>query len=102
MPERTPLSSSSPPEHIFPRLAAAQVARVAARGKTRPVAAGQVLRDAGESPGMFVVVSGQLEVVRPGDTETLVAVFGPGQFTGEMNVVSGRPGLVQVRVTEGG
>src|SRR5262245_30120459 len=102
MPERTPLAPSSPPEHIFPRLTAAQLARVAGRGAKRPVRAAEVLRQAGQPARMFVVLSGQLEVVRPGDTETVVAVFAPGQFTGEMNVVSGRPGLGQCRATEPG
>jgi thioredoxin reductase (NADPH) len=49
----------------------------------------------------FVVVSGELEVVGPGgDTETLVAVYGPGQFTGEVNMLSGRKALFRIRSTE--
>ncbi len=51
---------------------------------------------------MFVVVSGEVEVVRPGDTEQVVAVFRAGQFTGEMNVLSGRPALGRVSATETG
>ena len=51
----------------------------------------------------FVVTAGRVEVVRPsGSTETLVAVHGPGQFTGEVNMLSGRPALVRSRASEPG
>ena len=49
------------------------------------------------------MVSGQLEVVRPlGSAETLVALHGPGQFTGEVNMVSGRRAPFRARVLEPG
>ena len=42
-------------------------------------------------------------MVRPsGITETLVAVHGPGQFTGEVNMLSGRPALVRGRASQPG
>ena len=45
----------------------------------------------------FVVTAGRVEIVRPsGAAETLVAVHGPGQFTGEVNMLSGRRALVRV------
>ena len=37
-----------------------------------------------------------------GDGETLVAVHGPGQFTGEVNMLSGRRALVRARVRRAG
>jgi len=50
-----------------------------------------------------VVKSGELELVQsPGPSEKIVAVAGPGQFTGEVNVLFGRPMLVQIRVSESG
>jgi thioredoxin reductase (NADPH) len=103
MPDRKPLVASSPVEHIFPRLTPVQIARVKARGKVRPVATGEVLLEAGApATRMFVVTSGQLEVVRLGHAEVLVAEFRPGQFTGEMNTLSGRPSVGQTRATEPG
>lgn len=49
----------------------------------------------------FVVVSGELEVVRPsGATETIVTVNRSGQFTGEVNTLSGRRNLFRLRVTK--
>ena len=103
MADRKPLVASSPHEHIFPRLTPVQIARVKARGHVRPVATGEVLLDAGApATRMFVVTSGQLEVVRLGHAEQLVAEFRAGQFTGEMNTLSGRPSVGQVRATESG
>ena len=51
----------------------------------------------------FVVVSGQLEVVRPlGAAETLIALHGPGQFAGEVNLSAGRRAPFRARVSEPG
>ena len=51
----------------------------------------------------FVVTAGRLEMVLPsGTTEKLITVFGPGQFTGEVNMLSGRPVLVRSRASEPG
>jgi thioredoxin reductase (NADPH) len=63
-----------------------------------------VLVEAGEYVvPFFVVTAGQVEVVRPsGTTETLVTVHGPGQFTGDVNMLSGRRTLVRFRATEPG
>jgi thioredoxin reductase (NADPH) len=51
----------------------------------------------------FVVVSGELEIMRPfGAAETLVTVFGPGQFTGEVNTISGRRTFFRARASKRG
>src|SRR2546430_16531833 len=51
----------------------------------------------------FVVTEGLIEVVRPvGATEESVATFGPGQFTGEVAMLSGRRGFGRVRAAEPG
>jgi thioredoxin reductase (NADPH) len=51
----------------------------------------------------FVVVSGEAEIVRPcGTAETLITVHGPGQFSGEANMVSGRRALFRMRATKSG
>jgi thioredoxin reductase (NADPH) len=83
-------------EQMFPTLTPAQMARVAAHGRTRQVAAGEVLFAVGQaSVSFFVITKGQVQVVRPsGETETLVVVHGPGEFTGETNMLSGRRSLV--------
>jgi len=51
----------------------------------------------------FVVTAGQIDIVRPsGATEELLAVYGPGMFTGELTLLSGRRGLAQIRAGEAG
>ena len=91
-------------EQVFPILTPAQMHRVAAQGQLRTVQPGEVLVEQGESAGrFFVVVSGELEVVGPtGDAETLIAVYGPGQFTGEVNMLSGRRALFRIRAAKPG
>ena len=52
---------------------------------------------------IFIVVQGRLEIFRFNDqNEELVAVCGLGMFTGELNVLSGRRGLVSIRASEAG
>src|ERR1043166_2700 len=82
-------------DHVFPTLTPGQIARIAAHGRVRRVAEGEVLLEPGEQVArIFVVTEGQIEVLRPtGATEEVVALFGPGQFTGEVAMLSGRRGL---------
>ncbi|HXU46452.1 MAG TPA: FAD-dependent oxidoreductase [Thermoanaerobaculia bacterium] len=91
-------------EQMFPALTPAQIERVAAHGRARPIERGEVLVEAGAvNLPFFVVVKGQIEIIRTfGSTDTLVVVHQPGQFSGEINMLSGRPALVQVRVKEPG
>jgi thioredoxin reductase (NADPH) len=88
----------------FPKLTNDQIARIATRATRRPVRAGEVLFDQGDLiGGIFVVLSGALEIARPGlGGEDLVAVLRAGQFSGEANVLSGRRALVRARATEEG
>ena len=89
---------------MFPTLTAAQIKRIAAQGHVRRMESGEVLIEAGEQLApFFVITAGQVEVVLPsGTTETLITVHGPGQFTGEVNMLSGRPALVRTRAIEPG
>ncbi|HEY7220478.1 MAG TPA: FAD-dependent oxidoreductase [Candidatus Binatia bacterium] len=91
-------------ERMFPTLTRAQVARIGAHGRVRSIQEGEVLVEPGQQiVPFFVVTAGQIEIVRPsGTTETLVAVYGPAQFTGEVNMLSGRPAMLRVRVRESG
>ena len=99
-----PLTAGSRADQVFPTLTPAQVARVHKHGRVRQVKAGEVLVEAGEqSTRFFVVTVGEVRLVRhSGEKDELVAVFGPGQFTGEVNILSGRRGFVQIDVSETG
>jgi thioredoxin reductase (NADPH) len=70
----------------------------------RAIQHGEVLVEQGDSiVPFFVVVSGELEIVRPSCAgETLVTIHRPGQFTGEVNMLSGRRTLVRMRATKPG
>jgi thioredoxin reductase (NADPH) len=91
-------------EQIFPKLTPAQIRRIAARGQMRAMERGEVLYEQGDrAASFFVVVSGELEVVRPsGAVETLVTVHGSSQFTGEVGTLSGRRTLFRVHATKPG
>jgi thioredoxin reductase (NADPH) len=91
-------------EQIFPKLTPAQIRRIAGRGHMRTMERGEVLYEQGDRAApFFVVVSGELEVVRPlVPVETLVTVHGPGQFTGEVGTLSGHRTLFRVRSTKPG
>ena len=99
-----PLTLPSTRERIFPTLTPAQVQRIAVYGHLRLIQAGEVLFEAGQRVvPFFVVTAGQLEMVLPSSTtEKLITVYGPGQFTGEVNMLSGRPVLVHCRAREAG
>ncbi|HVR02791.1 MAG TPA: FAD-dependent oxidoreductase [Polyangia bacterium] len=91
-------------ERMFPRLTAAQIARVAAIGTRRKVAAGEVLSEVGDrNVSFYVVLEGEVEILREvvGGEERVV-LHGPGEFTGEINMLSGRRALVRARVAKDG
>src|SRR5438552_10659187 len=97
-------STAKRAEQTFPTLTASQIERVASRGRARNINDGEVLFDAGdEGVPFFVVTSGELEIIRPeGMQETIVVRYGPGQFTGEINMLSGRRALNRARVRAAG
>ncbi|MGC1201872.1 MAG: FAD-dependent oxidoreductase, partial [Candidatus Acidiferrales bacterium] len=88
----------------FPVLNSAQIDRIRSVSKVRDVRKGDILFDQGDSNvPFFVLLSGKLEIVQPDLTgERTIVTHGPGQFTGEMNIISGRRSLVRGRVTEPG
>ncbi len=103
---RRPLDSTAPSrlERLFPTLTSAQMARVGARGRRRPIARGDVLVDVGDqNVPFFVVVSGEIQALRPsGATETLIVAHGPGQFSGEAIMITGRRAMGRLRASEAG
>jgi thioredoxin reductase (NADPH) len=98
-----PLTSSRI-EKIFPKLTPAQISRIATHGHVHSVQSGEVLIEQGDtSVPFFVINTGEVEIVRPfGAYETLVTVHASGEFTGEVNVLSGRRSLVRARATKPG
>lgn len=88
----------------LPTLNDDQIAHIAAHGKMRKTRRGEVLLEYGEeSTFLFVVISGEVEILHPlAGQEEVLAVLKRGHFTGELNVISGRPSLVRARAREPG
>jgi thioredoxin reductase (NADPH) len=88
----------------FPILSVAQISRIQSGSKLRHVEKGEILFEPGDTNvPFFVLLSGNMEIVQPDLTsERLVAKHDPGEFTGEMTMISGRRCLVRGRVTEPG
>ncbi len=105
MPELTPMPlTASRAEQIFPILTSTQIQRLVAHGRVRSVHAGDVLVEPGDREiPIFVVLSGELEALRSSfGEETLLRTFGPGQFTGELNTLSGRLAIALIRARQDG
>jgi thioredoxin reductase (NADPH) len=102
MVDPTPTNLEAPADHMFPILTPAQQARIAAHGRVRQVPAGETLVEADDhGKEFFVVIKGHLNILRTsGDTEEVAAVVPAGSFTGEVNTLSGRRGLVRIRAGE--
>jgi thioredoxin reductase (NADPH) len=88
----------------IPVLTPAQIARIRPHGNMRSVQAGEVLFEPGKS-GMpcFVVLSGKLDIAMPGlSGDQVFVTYGPGQFSGEVVMISGARALSRGRVAEAG
>ena len=99
-----PLTSTPNRERLFPTLTQAQIQRIAAHGRQRAIAPGEVLVEVGARVvPFFVVIAGEIQVLRPaGGAETFIVAHGPGQFSGEGNMLTGRRALARIRVSEAG
>jgi thioredoxin reductase (NADPH) len=86
----------------FPVLTPAQIDRLQPYGNIRSVRAAEVLFEPGKS-GMpcFAVLSGKLDIAVPGlSGEQVFVPYGPGQFSGEVVLISGARALSRGRVVE--
>jgi thioredoxin reductase (NADPH) len=86
----------------FPVLTPAQVARVLSYGNVRSVQAGEVLFEPGNlGTSCFVVLSGKLDLSMAGlSGEHVFVTYGPGQFSGEVVLISGAQAFARARVAE--
>ena len=100
----TQLPLLAPSEEVFPTLTDAQIARIERYGRRRTVTAGEVLIEQGETARpFFVILEGEIEAVFPEDpNRPVVTVGGRGQFTGEINTLTGRSAIVRIRVSKPG
>jgi thioredoxin reductase (NADPH) len=102
---RAPMTAGAAPDPVaWPVLSASELAEVATFATERATEAGELLFQAGEaSYDLFVVLEGEVEVVRFGGTDAVVIVtYGPGGFVGELNLLTGQRRSLSCRVTEPG
>ena len=92
-------------EIAFPTLAAHEIDELRGRGRTRAMKAGEVLWHAGDRGfDFFVVLSGTVEIFErtvQGDTRP-VALHRAGEFTGDVDMLSGRGALIEARMASDG
>jgi thioredoxin reductase (NADPH) len=88
---------------LMPRLTDAQIARMTAHGKRRPTHRNEILFEKGQlHRPLFVVLAGRVAVVEPGDERERFPPLEAGNFTGEFDLLTGRPSLHRGVVLEGG
>ena len=90
-------------EQMFPTLEPAEIERLRRFGETRTYRAGERLVATGEvSPGMFVILSGEVAVTQQNvlGRHQPIVTHGPGSFMGELAQLSGRPSLVDAHATK--
>jgi thioredoxin reductase (NADPH) len=88
----------------FPVLTRAQIDRIRPYGTARTVRAGEILFEAGDlGLPCFVVLSGKLDIVITRlSGEHVFATHGPGNFSGDMVLISGAGSMARGRVAEPG
>jgi thioredoxin reductase (NADPH) len=87
----------------WPLLDPAAVREIAAFGSEMEIEPGQMLYRAGdEPPNFFVVIEGEVEIVREGEHEVVIAAHGPGRFVGELNLLTGQRPYLSARVSQAG
>src|SRR6266700_442459 len=88
----------------FPVLTPAQIARIRPHANVRSVQAGEVLFEPGKlGMSCFVVFSGKLDIAMAGlSGEQVFVTYGPGQFSGEVVLISGARALARGRAAESG
>jgi thioredoxin reductase (NADPH) len=94
---------------MFPKLTAAQMARLERQGTHLQTHEGEILQELGEiSRGVFVVAAGSVEALVPPSateaesTDELLYLLTAGDFTGEMSTLRGTRVLARIRVREAG
>lgn len=87
-----------------PLLSSSELSEIAQFGMEKQVTFGEFLFQAGEATyDLFVVLEGEVEVLRSDDPDEIpILVFGPGNFVGELTLLTGQRRFLNCRVTEAG
>ena len=86
---------------MFPTLTAAQVARIAPLAHERSFTAGEILWEQGEMHRpLQVVLEGEVEVLA--DRDRVLTIHRPGNFSGDIDLISDRPAATRARARVAG
>lgn len=91
-------------EQAFPTLDEAQLALLFPFGERRITTAGDVLFEAGrDRPSLVVVLSGRAQVIDRSDgSDRQITSAGPGEFVGELGLLTGQTAYATCLVQEPG
>ena len=79
----------------FPRLTSAETAELKKMATVRDYADGETIFHAGQaSIDLYVVESGHVEISNPIDGHRVIVVHEPGEFSGDIDLLTGRPVMV--------
>ena len=90
-------------DQIYPTLEPFEIRQVRQFGDPRSFAAGELLWTVGKvAPGLMVILAGKVAVTEHDqfDNHKPLAVHGPGNFLGELALLSGQPALVDAIAQE--
>jgi thioredoxin reductase (NADPH) len=86
-----------------PTLSREHIDRIRSVAQLRSVHSGEILYEPSHPDvPLFIVLEGTVSITRADEDEKILAVREPGQFTGEMSVISGNRSLLTARVTNDG
>ena len=103
------MSAPTPPiietrfDQMFPTLEPREIDRLRRFGELRAYRAGErLVRRAKSSPGLFVILDGEVAITQRSvlGHEEAIVTHGPGSFMGELNQLSGRPSLVDAQAVK--
>src|SRR5271170_6797709 len=79
----------------FPQLSAAELAVLKPLATAHDCADGEIVFRAGQADiDLFVVESGLIDIINPTDGHRVIVTHGPGQFSGDIDLLTGRPVIV--------
>ncbi len=83
-------------EVAFPQLTSAELALVKPLATPCDYADGETIFRAGQAEiDLYVIESGQMEIRNPTGGDDLIVTHGPGQFSGDIDLLTGRPVIVK-------
>jgi thioredoxin reductase (NADPH) len=82
-------------EVAFPQLTSAELAMVKPLATACEYADGEIVFRAGQADiSLYIVESGQIEIQNPIDGHRIIVIHEPGQFSGDIDLLTGRPVIV--------